>query len=145
MIAHHTTGPAVANLSLGGSPDAVLDAAISRLIADGVTTVVSAGNENASACDKSPARVAEAITVGATESDDTRSSFSNHGTCVDLFAPGSQITSAWNTWSGSSNHLSGTSMASPHVAGAAALLLAVDPATTPAQISAHLALDATPT
>ncbi|GLW90641.1 S8 family serine peptidase [Actinokineospora globicatena] len=143
VIAHHTSGPAVANLSLGGDADPVLDAAIRRLIADGITTTVSAGNDSADACLQSPARTAEAITVGSTSEDDARSSFSNTGTCVDLFAPGDGITSAWTGYSSATNTISGTSMAAPHVAGAAALLLAVDPATAPAQVASHIALDAT--
>ncbi|MEV0675442.1 S8 family serine peptidase [Actinosynnema sp. NPDC050436] len=143
VVAHHVSGPAVANLSLGGGADAVLDAGIRRLVADGVTTTVSAGNDGGDACQKSPARVAEAITVGATTSEDERASYSNSGTCVDLFAPGDYITSAWKGGNQASNSISGTSMAAPHVAGAAALLLAVDPTTTPARIGAHLAADAT--
>ncbi|GAA3873333.1 hypothetical protein GCM10022243_43110 [Saccharothrix violaceirubra] len=144
VIAHHGNGPAVANLSLGGEADPLLDAGIRRLIADGVTTTVSAGNQGGDACLRSPARVAEAITVGATTEQDSRASYSNTGTCVDLFAPGDSITSAWKGWDQASDTISGTSMAAPHVAGAAALLLAVDPASTPAQIGAHLAADATP-
>ncbi|GAA2980267.1 S8 family serine peptidase [Actinokineospora diospyrosa] len=144
VIAHHTSGPAVANLSLGGDPDPVLDGAIQRLIADGVSTVVSAGNDNGDACAQSPARTAEAITVGSSSEGDARSSYSNTGTCVDLFAPGEYITSAWTGYPSATNTISGTSMAAPHATGAAALLLAVDPATTPAQIASHIVLEATP-
>ncbi|MBM7775529.1 subtilisin family serine protease [Actinokineospora baliensis] len=144
VIAHHTSGPAVANFSLGGDPDPVLDAAIRRLIADGVTTAVSAGNDNGDACAQSPARTAEAITVASSSEGDARSSYSNTGTCVDLFAPGESITSAWKGYPMATNTLSGTSMAAPHVTGAAALLLAVDPATPPAQIAAHILVEATP-
>ncbi|MEV1049140.1 S8 family serine peptidase [Streptomyces sp. NPDC049916] len=130
--------PAVANMSLGGGADTVLDAAVRRSIASGITYAVAAGNESANASTKSPARVAEAITVGSTTSTDARSSFSNFGAVVDLFAPGSSITSAWNTGDTATNTISGTSMASPHVAGAAAIHLADNPGSTPAQVAAGL-------
>ncbi|MFB7912621.1 S8 family peptidase [Streptomyces sp. NPDC056061] len=130
--------PAVANMSLGGGADSVLDAAVRKSIASGVTYAVAAGNESTDASTKSPARVAEAITVGSTTSTDARSSFSNYGSVLDIFAPGSSITSTWNTGDGATNTISGTSMASPHVAGAAALYLADHPNESPAQVSAGL-------
>jgi len=117
-VANHAAGtPAVANLSLGGSRNTAMNAAIARGVADGITMVVAAGNSNADACRYSPASEPTAITVGATGSTDIRASFSNFGTCVDLFAPGVSIVSAWRTSSTAIRSLSGTSMASPHVAG----------------------------
>ncbi|MFI7237082.1 S8 family peptidase [Streptomyces cyaneofuscatus] len=136
--------PAVANMSLGGGADSVLDAAVRRSIASGVTYAVAAGNETTDASTKSPARVAEAITVGSTTNTDARSSFSNYGSIVDIFAPGSSITSSWHTGDSATNTISGTSMASPHVAGAAAIYLADNPGSTPAQVSAGLVAAATP-
>jgi subtilisin family serine protease len=115
--------PAVANMSLGGGVSTALDSAVANSIASGVTYAIAAGNSNANACNSSPARVAAALTVGSTTTTDARSSFSNFGTCVDLFAPGSSITSTWNTSDTATNTISGTSMATPHVAGVAALYL----------------------
>jgi len=118
---HHTSGPAVANMSLGGSVSSAIDTAVANAINDGITFAVAAGNESTNACNRSPARVAAAITVGATGQTDGRASFSNYGTCLDLFAPGVSITSAWYSSTTATNTISGTSMATPHVAGAAAL------------------------
>lgn len=134
VVAHHQAGrPAVANMSLGGTASSALDAAVQRVVADGVTMAVAAGNENADACTKSPARVPAALTVAASDRTDARASFSNRGTCVDLFAPGVDITSAW--LAGGTNTISGTSMASPHVAAAAALHLQTHPGATPAAVA----------
>ena len=130
--------PAVANMSLGGDASAAQDAALNAAIASGVTFVVAAGNENTNACTKSPARVPGAVTVGATNSADTRASFSNYGSCLDIFAPGVSITSAVVDTDSATETWNGTSMASPHVAGAAALYLASNPTASPAAVTAFL-------
>jgi subtilisin family serine protease len=137
-VTQHAVKPAVANMSLGGSVSPALNDAVTRSIASGVTYAVAAGNEGWNACKNSPASVPEAITVGATDNTDRRPAFSNVGPCVDVFAPGFGITSSWNTDNSATNTISGTSMAAPHVAGAAALLLAADPTLTPAQVQAAI-------
>jgi subtilisin family serine protease len=142
-VTRNAVKPAVANMSLGGNLNDALDRAIRSSIASGVTYTVAAGNENADACTSSPARIAEAITVGATERNDKRAGFSNFGRCLDLFAPGSRITSTSNAADTAVQTLSGTSMASPHVAGAAALFLASNPNATPQQVQNALISKAT--
>ena len=126
--------PAVANMSLGGSASSSLDTAVRNSIAAGVTYAVAAGNSNTNASNFSPARVSEAITVGSSTRSDARSSFSNFGSVVDIFAPGSSITSAWYTSDTATNTISGTSMASPHVAGVAARYLQGSPSASPGTV-----------
>lgn len=126
--------PAVANMSLGGGPQPALDQAVTNSIKKGISYAIAAGNSNADACNTSPARTPNAITVGATDITDQRASFSNFGSCVDVFGPGVSITSTWNTSNTATNVLSGTSMATPHVAGAIARYLQGNPTATPAQV-----------
>ena len=137
-VANTTARPAVANMSLGGGKSTSVNDAVAGAVAKGVTMVVAAGNSSADACNYSPASAPEAVTVGATTSGDARASYSNYGACVDIFAPGSSITSAWNTGSSATNTISGTSMASPHVAGVAALVSQANPTASPAAIAAFL-------
>ena len=143
-VAANRVLPAVANMSLGGGANTSVDAAVANLTNAGVTVAVAAGNNTSDACGFSPARAPSAITVGSTTSTDAASSFTNWGTCLDIFAPGSSITSAWYTGDTATNTISGTSMASPHVAGAAALYLADNPTATPQQVTASLLGNATP-
>lgn len=140
VTSHHQSGqPAVANMSLGGPASQAVDDAVKRSIDDGVTYAIAAGNDyGADACGTSPARTPEAITVGSTTSTDARSDFSNVGSCLDIFAPGSNITSAWIGSDSDSRAISGTSMATPHVAGAAALYLADNPSASPQTVRDHL-------
>jgi aqualysin 1 len=138
-VTAHRSGPSVANMSLGGQTSQALDDAVNRAISAGVTFAVAAGNENQDACKTSPARVPRAITVGASTNGDSRdTSYSNYGSCLDLFAPGSQITSAWIGSSTDTRTISGTSMASPHAAGAAALYLEGDTSAAPEKVASAL-------
>jgi subtilisin family serine protease len=136
--------PAVINMSLGGAASAALDQAVRNLIAKGATMVVSAGNDATDACLQSPARVAEALTVASTDPNDARSSFSNFGRCVDLFAPGRNIRSAGIASNTATAVFSGTSQAAPHVAGAAALFLQNARTATPSLVQQIVTAAATP-
>jgi len=135
--------PAVANMSLGGSFSQAVNDAVTRLTNAGVSLSVAAGNENQDACNTSPASAPSAITVGATTNTDARASFSNWGTCVDVFAPGNNITSAWYSSTTATNTISGTSMASPHVTGVAALYLQGNPSASAATVASAITSTAT--
>ena len=151
IVAHHISGKAaVVNMSLGGGASTALDTAVQNVINDGIVMVVAAGNSNVDACNTSPARATNALTVGATgqystgETTDSRSSYSNYGPCLDIFAPGSRITSSWIGGSAAISTISGTSMAAPHVAGVAAVLFGRYPSSTASQIASMLRTAATP-
>jgi subtilisin family serine protease len=140
---HQPGQPAVANMSLGGGASSALDNAVQNSINDGVTYAVAAGNGNIlgmaqNACNYSPARVGAALTIGATDSSDRKASWSNYGNCVDWFAPGVSITSAWYTSNTATNTISGTSMATPHTAGVAAQYLQTNPGASPATVRTTL-------
>jgi subtilisin family serine protease len=147
-VAANHVSPAVANMSLGGGASTALDNSVANAIASGVTFGIAAGNGNfigiaQDACKTSPARVAAAITVAATDKTDKKASWSNYGTCVDIFAPGVGITSAWYTSTTATNTISGTSMATPHVVGVAALYLQSHPSATPQQVRDALVANGT--
>ncbi|MFF5444576.1 S8 family peptidase [Streptomyces sp. NPDC012888] len=152
MVRHHasvrsaTPVPSVANMSMGGGRSRLLDGAVRRAVARGITFVAAAGNDNRDACRSSPASVPEAVTVGATDARDRRAPFSNHGRCVDISAPGVGITSAWpgGGTGAAARTMTGTSMAAPQVAGAAALVLARQPKATPAQVAEALVRESVP-
>jgi hypothetical protein len=146
VTAHHSTAtPAVANMSLGGAgSNTTLENAVRNSIADRIVYTIASGNSNSDACNFTPARVAEAITVNSSTSTDARAATSNYGTCTNIFAPGQNITSAWHTSNTATNTISGTSMAAPHVAGAAALILSQYPSLTPAQVANTIYANATP-
>ncbi|WP_431973770.1 S8 family peptidase [Micromonospora haikouensis] len=139
MIANHPAGqPAVANIGVLTSPTVALDTAVTNAVADGITVTVPAGNSNVSACTVSPASVPTALTVGATLMNDNRASWSNFGPCLDIFAPGDRITSAWWNSTTATQTISGTSQAAPLVAGVAARVLSNNPTWTPAQVASYL-------
>ncbi|WP_020673126.1 S8 family peptidase [Amycolatopsis nigrescens] len=135
-VTKNAAKPAVLSMSLGGGANTSVDSAVRRAVQAGITTTVASGNSNTDACNTSPARAPEAITVNATDSNDGRASFSNYGRCTDIFAPGVSILSTKN--GGGTATMSGTSMATPHVAGAAAVYLSANPSATPAQVDTAL-------
>ncbi|MDO4917939.1 S8 family peptidase [Kocuria sp.] len=142
-VSSNASGPSVANMSLGGDISSAMDSAITRMTRAGVVPLVAAGNDYANACNYSPARASSAITVGATDRWDQLSEFSNWGSCVDILAPGTDITSSWPSSDNATNTISGTSMATPHVAGAAALYLQQHPNASVAEVERALKSTAT--
>ncbi|MGB8862052.1 MAG: S8 family peptidase, partial [Ilumatobacteraceae bacterium] len=144
VIDQHVSGPAVANLSIGGGSNPLIDDAVTALVDDGIAVALAAGNAGQNACFTSPARAAAPLTVGASTITDGRALFSNYGPCLDLFAPGEDIRSAWIGSPTAANTISGTSMASPHVAGALAVLWADNPSLSAVQVQQLLLSEATP-
>ncbi|WP_069812507.1 S8 family peptidase [Streptomyces sp. TP-A0874] len=142
-VTENHEGPSVANMSLGGGADEALDAAVQKAIESGVTFGVAAGNESSDASGSSPARVEEAITVAASTDADEQASYSNYGEIVDIYAPGTDITSTWNDSDSATNTISGTSMATPHVVGAAAVYLGGHEDATPEEVATALTDGAT--
>lgn len=137
-IAANHSYPSVVNMSIGGGVSPLLDWAVRNMVNSGIPVVVAAGNGYGDACSMSPSSVTEALTVGATDNQDAKTDYSNSGSCVDLFAPGDAITSAWWLGDGSTNTISGTSMATPHVTGTVASLLETQPAATPIEIETQI-------
>ncbi|MCK1796732.1 S8 family peptidase [Streptomyces sp. XM4193] len=137
-VAKNAKAPAVANVSIGGSPTDAKDEAVRKLVESGVTVTVSAGNKSTEACEQSPAREPSVITVASTTKDDERSEFSNYGDCVDLFAPGSGVQSAGHSSDTANATMNGTSMAAPHVTGVTALYVSANPEATPAEVTEAL-------
>jgi subtilisin family serine protease len=144
FVTQHAKRPAVANMSIGGPASAAIDAAVNGSIAAGIVYSIAAGNENQDACNDSPARVPAAITVAASDQRDVRAGFSNVGSCVDIFAPGVGITSDFANSDNATRVLAGTSMSTPHVTGAAAIVLGRQPNLTPQQVRDKLVANATP-
>ena len=142
-VTGNRTLPAAANMSLGGGFSSTLNAAVDKSTAAGITYAIAAGNSSADACNTSPASAPSSITVGATDITDAFASFSNYGTCVHINGPGVSITSSWIGSNTATNTISGTSMATPHVAGTAALYLQVNPSATPSQVRSALTSNAT--
>ncbi|UVS77294.1 S8 family peptidase [Actinokineospora sp. UTMC 2448] len=143
-VTQNARKPAVANMSLGGGANTSVDTAVRNSISSGVVYSLASANDNRDACNTSPARVAEGITVNASDRNDARASFSNFGRCTDIFAPGVSITAPWYTSDSATNTISGTSMAAPHVAGVAALRLSAHPNETPSQVGDALLAASTP-
>jgi len=135
VVKYAIKGSSVASMSLGGGVSTALDTAVNNAVTAGIPFAVAAGNDNDDACDYSPARAASAVTVGATDSKDSRASYSNYGKCVDIFAPGTDITSDWIGSVSATNKISGTSMATPHVAGVMAMRLSIDKGIGPTQLT----------